>query len=44
MIEKTIETWHRIVRGEFPGGLDEAAHASRVVLCLCEESGHGVPR
>ena len=23
MIEKTIETWHRIVRGEFPGGLDE---------------------
>jgi hypothetical protein len=23
MIEKTIETWHRIVRGELPGGLDE---------------------
>ncbi|MEB2345797.1 MAG: nuclear transport factor 2 family protein [Deltaproteobacteria bacterium] len=23
MIEKTIEVWHRIVRGELPGGLDE---------------------
>ena len=23
MIEKTIENWHRHVRGEFPGGLDE---------------------
>lgn len=23
MIEKTIENWHRTIRGEFPGGLDE---------------------
>ena len=23
MIEKTIENWHRNIRGEFPGGLDE---------------------
>ncbi len=23
MIEKTIENWHRQIRGEFPGGLDE---------------------
>ena len=23
MIEKTIENWHRYIRGEFPGGLDE---------------------
>jgi hypothetical protein len=23
MIEKTIENWHRHMRGEFPGGLDE---------------------
>lgn len=23
MIEKTIELWHRILRGELPGGLDE---------------------
>ncbi len=23
MIEKTIENWHRNLRGEFPGGLDE---------------------
>lgn len=23
MIEKTIENWHRQLRGEFPGGLDE---------------------
>lgn len=23
MIEKTIEVWHRIVRGELPGGLDD---------------------
>ena len=23
MIEKTIEAWHRFIRGEFPGGLDE---------------------
>ena len=22
MIEKTIENWHRHIRGEFPGGLD----------------------
>ena len=23
MIEKVIENWHRLIRGEFPGGLDE---------------------
>jgi hypothetical protein len=23
VIEKTIENWHRHIRGEFPGGLDE---------------------
>jgi hypothetical protein len=23
MIEKCIENWHRQIRGEFPGGLDE---------------------
>jgi hypothetical protein len=23
MIEKTVENWHRQIRGEFPGGLDE---------------------
>ncbi len=23
MIETTIENWHRYIRGEFPGGLDE---------------------
>ena len=23
MIEKTIEAWHRYIRGEYPGGLDE---------------------
>ena len=23
MIEKTVENWHRLVRGELPGGLDE---------------------
>ena len=23
MIEKCVESWHRFIRGEFPGGLDE---------------------
>ncbi len=26
MIEKTIERWHRHLRGELPGGLDELLH------------------
>jgi hypothetical protein len=26
MIETTIENWHRHLRGEFPGGLDELLH------------------
>lgn len=26
MIEKTIESWHRHLRGELPGGLDELLH------------------
>ena len=23
MIEKVVENWHKLIRGEFPGGLDE---------------------
>ena len=23
MIEKAVENWHKVIRGEFPGGLDE---------------------
>lgn len=26
MIEKTIENWHRYLKGELPGGLDELLH------------------
>ena len=26
MIETTIENWHRYLKGDFPGGLDELLH------------------